>query len=250
MRYLPLILGALLILVVSCTPPTTLEKPTVTTAAIENGAKLRLTWTAVSGATGYNVYLDGTKTPVASGVYSYDVAASTKKIDVAATDGTSESDKWTLSTEVVKTSSFVVYTRADAGQPNHAFYFNSTGTAIPIPLDRASDIDFVVDTTGAGPELRSPDSYTPVYNAKDNSSAPSSVTVFDDLVEAAAPGVYNTVRALSANAVLSIWIDPTNNGWSVDDHFGKLKIESISGTAVTFTAGYQLVGGLRWVISK
>jgi len=250
MRYIPVLLGALLILVVSCTPPTTLEKPTVTAAAIDNGGQLRLTWTSVSGATGYNVYLDGTKHTVASGVYSYDAVTATKVIDVTATDGSNESDKWTLNTLVEKTSSFVVYSRADVGQSNHAFYFNSTGTAIPIPLDQASLIDFIADTTGGGIELRSPDAYSPVYNSKDNSTAASTVTVFDELTQAAAPGNYLTARAISSNAVYSFWIDPSNNGWSTDDNFGKLKIETISGTAVTMTAGYQKVTGLRWTISN
>lgn len=250
MRYLPVILGALLILVVSCTPPTTLTTPSVTAAAIDNGSSLRLTWTAVTGATGYNVYLDGTKNAVASGSYSYDVTTPTKLIEVTATDGSSESDKWSLNTLVEQTDNFVVYSRADVGQPNHAFYFNSTGTALPIPLDQASDIDFVVDTTGVDIELRSPDSYSPVYNAKDNSTAASTVTTFHDLNLAAAPGNYNTVRVITSNSVSSFWIDPTNNGWTVDDHFGKLKVEGISGTAVTMTSGYQKTGGLRWVISQ
>lgn len=250
MRYLPVILGALLILVVSCTPTTTLEKPSVTYAAIDNGASIRLSWTAVSGATGYNVYLDGTKNAVTSGSYTYDVTTPSEKIEVSATAGSDESDKWSLSTLVEQTASFIVYSTKDVGQPNHAFYFNSTGTALPIPLDQAANIDFVADTTGIDIELRSPDSYSPVYNAKDNSTANSTVTNFADLKVAAAPGNYNTVRTISNNAVYSFWIDPVNNGWDVTDHFGKLKIEGISGTAVTMTSGYQVVGGLRWVISN
>jgi len=253
MRYLPVILGALLVLVVSCTPPTTLEKPSVTTAAIENGAKLRLTWTAVSGATGYNVYLDGAKTAVASGSYSFDVPQPTKLIEVSATASSEESDKWSLNTMIVKTASFIVYSMGDAGQQNKAFFFNSTGTAIPIPLSQVSDIDFIADTTGASIELRAPTAYTPHYNEKDNATAAAVGTmVFDDYKTAEAPGsgVYLTARTITTNALYSFWIDPNGSGWTVDDHFGKLKIESISGTAVTMTAGYQMVGGLRWLISN
>jgi len=57
-------------------------------------------------------------------------------------------------------------------------------------------------------------------------------------------------RFAPVNAVYSLWIDPTNNGSSLDDHFGKAKIESIQNHRVVMTLGYQLIGGLRWLISQ
>ncbi|MEO0109003.1 MAG: hypothetical protein ABIK62_07545 [candidate division WOR-3 bacterium] len=252
MRYIIPVLGALLILVISCEPPVSLTKPTVTAQPISAGDTLRLTWTAVNGATGYNIYLDGVKHQVQAGTYSYDVPGPVKKIEVSAYDASEESDKWELVTTIEKTANIIVYTTADVGNPNHAFYFNASGTAVAIPLSQATDIDFVLDTSGtaANIEIRSPSSYTPKYNNKDNATATATTTDFDALKDAPAPGVYNTVRQISANALYSLWIDPTGDGWSVDDHFGKLKIENISGTAVTMTAGYQKTGGLRWLISQ
>ena len=251
MKYHSAILGALLLLVISCNKPVTLDPPTVSYTPIDDGTKLQLTWLAVSNATGYYVYVDGVKTEFASGTYSFAVTGPAKLIQVSAIAAGSEGDKWSLTTAVKKTANVTVYTRADAQQINHAFYLDTTGTAVAIPLSRPSDIDFVLDTnqTATVLELRSPDSYDPKYNAKSNSSADASGTSIDDLTIAPAAGVYNTIRTIVLNGVYSLWLDPGANGWSADDHYAKIKVEGISGTAVTFTVGYQKIPGLRWLMS-
>lgn len=250
MRYLPAVVGTLLILAVSCVPITTLTTPVVVATPLSGGDTMRLTWTAVVGATGYYVYLDGTKNTVTSGSYSYDITAPTKTIQVSAYDASSESDKWELTTPIVKTSTFVVYTMADAGQTNHAFYFTTDGAAVPIPLSQAANIDYVMDTTGSNVEMRSPNSYDPVYNNKKNMAVAATGTDFDQFKDALAPGNYSTVTQIQGSGLYSLFLDITGNGWSTDDHFGKLKVQSISGTAVTLDAGYQKIGGLRWLISQ
>lgn len=244
MRYLLPFLAATLLLIVACTPPT-LETPTVTATAIENGAKLRLTWTAITNASGYNVYLDGTKNSITT--TSYDVTTPTKLIEVSAYSGSEESDKWSLNTGVVKTTSVSVDNKAGTGT-NKAFYFNASGTAIAIPLTQTTDIDFVLDTAGINTELRGPTSYDPDINSKDNASAQATSTDFDayNLAEATG-GSYNTVRTLSNGGLYSLWIDPNGNGWTTDDRFAKMKVENISGNTLTLTFGYQKVGGLRWL---
>jgi hypothetical protein len=251
MKYHFAILGALLLLVISCNKPVTLDPPTVSYTPIDDGTKLQLTWLAVSNATGYYVYVDGVKTEFASGTYSFAVTGPAKLIQVSAIAAGSEGDKWSLTTAVKKTANVTVYTRADAQQINHAFYLDTTGTAVAIPLSRPSDIDFVLDTnqTATVLELRSPDSYDPKYNAKSNSSADASGTSIDDLTIAPAAGVYNTIRTIVLTGVYSLWLDPGANGWSADDHYAKIKVEGISGTAVTFTVGYQKIPGLRWLMS-
>jgi hypothetical protein len=251
-KYLPAILGTLLLLVISCTSPVTLLTPTVNYAPINDGANLHLTWLAVTNATAYNVYVDGVKTEIASGTYSFDVAGPARLIQVSAIATSSESDKWSLTTAVQKTANVTVYTRDDVQQINHAFYFDTTGKAVAIPLSRPSDIDFVLDTsqTITNIELRSPNSYTPKYNTKSNSSAIASGTNIDDLRIAPAAGVYSAVRSISLDSIYSLWLDPGANGWSADDHFAKIKVEGISGTAVTFTVDYQKIPGLRWLISN
>ena len=249
--YLPAILGTLLLLVISCTSPVTLLTPTVSYTPVNDGANLHLTWLAVTNATAYNVYVDGVKTEVTSGTYSFDVTGPAKLIQVSAIAAGSEGDKWSLTTTVQKTANVTVYTKADAQQINHAFYFDTTGTAVAIPLSRPSDIDFVLDSnqTIASLELRSPDAYDPKYNTKDNSSAVASETNIDDLMIAPAAGAYDTVRTIVLDGIYSLWLDPGANGWSADDHVAKIKVEGVSGTAVTFTVEYQKIPGLRWLMS-
>ncbi len=251
-KYLPAMLTALLLLVISCTQPVTLDPPTVSYTPIDDGTRLQLTWLAVTNATAYNVYVDGVKTEIASGTYSYDVTGPARLIQVSAIAASGEGDKWSLTTAVQKTMGVTVYTRADVQQTNHAFYFDTTGTAVAIPLSRPSDIDFVLDTsqTVTSLELRSPDSYDPKYNTKSNSSAAASETKLDDLKIAPAPGVYSAVLGISLDGIYSLWLDPGANGWSADDHVAKTKVEGISGTAVTFTIEYQKIPGLRWLVSN
>lgn len=244
MRYLLPVVAAALIAVVSCTPPA--DVPVVTATAIGDGGTLRLQWAAITGATGYNVYLDGVKTAVTG--TSYDVTTPAAVIEVSATSAGGESDKSDpVNTEIVKTASLTVDNMGGTGDP--AFYFNTSGTALAIPLTQAANIDFVLDTTGIETELRSPDSYDPVYNAKDNASAQATTTDFDTYDIAEAAGQYNTVRVLSSGALYSLWIDLTNDGWSTDDHFAKMKYEGLAGNTLTLTFGYQLIGGLRWLLN-
>ena len=252
MKYLPAILGALLLLVISCKQPVALVTPEVSYTAVDSGATLHLTWLMVTNATGVHIYVDGVKHVVLSGTYSFDVTGPAKLVQVSAVAASSEGDKWSLTTAVKKTANVTVYTTADPQQINHAFYFDTAGTAVAIPLARPTDIDFTLDTsqTVSNVVLRSPDSYTPKYNDKANSSADASATNFDVLKIAPAPGVYSATRTISVDSVYSLWLDPSANGWSDDDHVGKIKFESISGTAVTFTVGYQKIPGLRWLMSN
>lgn len=250
-KYLTAILGALL-LVVSCNKPAALDAPTVSYAPFDDGTKLRLTWLAVTNATEYRVYVDGVESTLVSGTYSFDVTGPARLIQVSAVAVSTEGAKWSLTTAVQKTTGLTVYTPTDPQQINHAFYFDTTGATVAIPLSRPSDIDFALDTilSVTGIELRSPDSCNPQYNSKSNSAVHAGVANFADLEIAPAPGVYSKVRTVFPDSVYALWLDPGANGWSADDHVAKIKVEGISGTAVTFTVGYQKIHGLRWLMSN
>jgi hypothetical protein len=253
MKYQFATLGALLLLVISCSQPVSLVMPTVSYTPVSEGATLRLTWTMVEHATGYTVYIDGVPHSIISGVYTYDVTAPAKLVQVSAVAKSSESDKWSLTTTVKRTSNVAVYSMADSQQINNAFYFDATGAAIAIPLTQASDVDFILDTTQTlgAIQLRSPNTYAPVYNTKNNSSAAASGTNLDDLTIAPTPGTtYSVARTISENSVYSLWLDPSNDGWSAEDHFAKIKVAALSGTSVTLTTDYQMVPGLRWLLSE
>jgi hypothetical protein len=256
MRYLIPILGVLLILVVSCSPPVTPGVPAVTKTVLGNGDTLELTWTAVTSASGYYVYLDGNKNTTTA--LTYLVIDPAKSIEVSAYNGSEESDKWTLSTAVTVTPTVTVYADSGSSSTDNAFGFITTsGTCLALDITNSANdalIDFVVENAGLSDiEFWSPDQYSPVYNSKDNSTAPSTASSFDNLTKAAEIGqqLYDTKFAgVSINGIYSVWIDPDPAVFGAGDHFGKVDVSAISGEQLTIEAGYQLIGALRWLISQ
>jgi hypothetical protein len=252
MKYPVAILGGLLIFAVSCS---SLYQPVVSYDALPGGDTLRLTWGPVPGAAGYYVYLDSmTRDTVTSGDSFY-VASPTRLIQVSAFDDSGhETTRWALNTLVTKTDSIIVYTTADAADTLHAFYFDSSGVAWPVPLDSGAGIDFVLDTAADTVQIRSPNTYAPPYNTMNDATVQASTHNFDSLQVAPAPGAYNTTTTIGPGVLYAGWLNPTNASWSSDDHFVKLQVVSISpfnsGEAVTITTGYQLIGGLRWLLSR
>jgi len=255
MKYILPLIAAVLVLFVACQPPVTPGTPAGAIAVQGTGDTLLLSWPQVTDAQGYYVYLDGVKITITA--LSYLVTTPVKKIEVSSYNGSEESEKWSKSTVVKKTPSLTAYGIGDPTSTVNAFGFTTTdGTCIAVDLASSANwpnADFILEDRAPDPmSFWSPDAYGPPgpYNTKDNASAPSTVTDFDALTVAPGSGVYNTKSPISENAVYSIWIDPTNNGWSTDDHFGKVKVVSIQGHMVVMTAGYQLIGGLRWIISE
>jgi hypothetical protein len=160
----------------------------------------------------------------------------------------------------VETANVTVYGNSDPA-PDHpsGIGFTSSGTCIPLALsDPANhpDIDFYFDDTNFMQlTIVSPGDHLPnPYNTEENTTAASG-TDYDALEIAADLGNYNTQRTMSQGAVLSYWIDPDANGWGdTNDYFGKMKIESITGGAAPYTAvitcAYQMIPGLRWVVTQ
>jgi hypothetical protein len=257
MKYLIPILGALLILVVSCSPTLTPGTPAVTKTVLGNGDTLQLAWPTVTNASGYYVYLDGTKYTTTS--LTYLVIDPVKLIKVTAYNGSLESDPWSLTTSVVVTPSVIVYTLSDSTHNDKAFGFNTTsGTCLALDVTNSSnypDFDFLVEDRGLSDiEFWSPHLYDdppPPYNTKENSTAASAAATFDNLTKAVAIGqqLYDTKFAIAQNGIYSVWIDPDPSSFGANDRFGKVSIEAISGTQVTLKAGYQLIGALRWLMS-
>ena len=262
MKYLIPILGVLLILVVSCSPTVTPNTPVVTKIVLGSGEAgsgdtLELSWGAVTSAQGYYVYLDGNKNTTTE--LTYYVVDPTKSIEVSAYNGSEESDKWTLSTAVAVTPTVTVYADSGSSSNDDAFGFNtSSGTCLALDITNSANypsIDFVVENDGLSDiEFWSPDQYAPTpYNTKDNSVASSTASSFDNLTKAADIGqqLYDTKFAgVSVNGIYSVWIQPVSGTFGSDNHFGKVFVNAISGTQLTLETGYQLIGGLTWLISQ
>jgi len=253
MRYLLPVLGALLVLIVACQPVVTLDKPKVSWAVKDQGGTLELSWDAVTDADGYKVYFDGSTTADTTLTTTKLAITSAKKtIKVEAYSG-SETNDSTLNVTGLVTSTVTVHGISVPGVDN-AFGFNTTtGIGAPVDLGNAPlAADFIMEDRAPDPmSFWSPTSYNPAYNSKDNAAAlASGITDFNALRDCPTPGNYNTKTAISANAVYSLWIDVTGDGYSTDDHFAKAQVTSVSGAAVTLKVAYQKIAGLRWVATE
>lgn len=254
MKWLLLLTGivAVVALMAGCGGPGPASAPSVEYVAIQEGARLRLSWSAVEDAEGYKIYVDGVEVADITAL-SYDVAGPAKRVGVSAYGSGEETNQWTLDVSPEVTENLVVYGRSDP-DPNHpsGFGFATDGTAVAYALSDTTNwprLDFFLEDVAPTPlSLWSPHHRN--YNTKENASLEATTTDFDAL-DIADSGVYGTQTVLSENAVYSLWVDPNANGWdATDDHFGKVKIVAISGVQVTMRVAYQnQVNGLRWVMT-
>lgn len=242
--------AALLLIGTGCDTIVTLEKPSVTYEAINSGAELRLTWTAVTDAKEYEIKTDDSVfTTTAS---PFDVKSPTTSIEVRAVNGSDKSDPFTLDCAVEVTSSITVYGKSDV-DPAHpsGIGFNTDGTAIPVSLtNQASQVDFVMDDVSfpGSMYLFGPTGYTPPVNTWGN-AAQAAGADFDAVTIAPGTGNYDLYLQIAQNATYAAWLDHNDDGLiDATDHFAKLKIESINGAVVTVKLAYQKVGGLRWLM--
>ena len=98
--------AALLFVGMGCDTVVTLDKPNVAYEAVNSGATLRLTWTAITDAKSYEITTDDSTYTTTS--TSFDVTTPTGTIDVRAVNGNDQSDPAVIDCKVVETSSLVL----------------------------------------------------------------------------------------------------------------------------------------------
>jgi hypothetical protein len=248
-------IAAVLILIgAGCTSTVTLDKPNVTTEAVNTGATLRLTWTAITDAKSYEITTDDSTYTTTS--TSFDVTTPTGTIDVRAVNGNDKSDPATIDCKVVETSSLVLYGTSDAsGNDPSGVAFTTSGTASALSLDDANKaaIDFVCDDVNITPVgfVNAGDRGWS-QNNKVNTLMDAGTTDYDAFIFAAGTG-YISQLGVAANGVYALWLS-SSQSWTASDHFAKAKIitvEQPSGTyyKVTLRVAYQKIGGLRWLVN-
>jgi hypothetical protein len=247
---------ALLLIGAGCDTVVTLEKPTVSAAALDtdNGGTLRLTWTAVTDAKSYEITTDDSVYTTTS--TSFDVSTPSATIEVRAVNGSDKSDPATIDCKVVETSSLVLYGISDpSGDDPSGLVFAGGGAASAMSLVDANkpSIDFVCDDQNADVlpvGLINAGDYNWASNAKINTVMDAGTTDYAAFTEAASTG-YSSKLAIANNGVYALWLS-TSLTWSVNDHFCKVKIISVEQPSstyykVTLTVAYQKMGGLRWL---
>ncbi len=252
MKYLVPILGAIGLLIVSCQPIVTLEKPNVAATPTDDGGKLSLSWNAITDADGYYIYLDGVKYDSTTST-NYVVSTPAQIVEVSAYAGDEESDKWKGDyTPVV--NSVTVYGLSDPSPEHPSGLQLKDAGAIALSLEEANkpNIDYVFDDKAYAPAmyLINAGDYEGWPNTKGNASADAQTTDFDAVDIAPAPGVYNTQTEIATNGVYYLWLDRDNNQKTEGDNFGKLQVLSISDHKVEIKVAYQKFAGLRWVKTK
>ena len=232
----------------------TLYKPNVS-YEVCNDSTLRLFWNAITNAEGYYIYADGNL------IYSttdntFDLIIPAAMVEVSAFAGSYEGEKTLVDCSPVVASNITVWGNSDPDTSHPSgFGFAGNGTAIAYAISNPAN-EYYIDY------YFNDHDYTPINilrwpNINEyNTSANSGLSNFDNLKIAEAPsGSYSTHSPLIEYMVYSLWIDPNANGWdSTYDHFGKMRVKSIIGSnapyTVTIKCAYQLIPGLRWVVTQ
>jgi hypothetical protein len=250
--------AALLFIGTGCDTLVTLDKPTVSAAALDSdkGGTLRLSWAAVTDAQSYEIKTDDSTWTTTNLVF--DVTTPTATIEVRAVNGNDKSDPATIDCKVVETSSFVLYGITDpSGDDPSGLSFASDGSATALSLSDANkpSIDFVCDDQQSSVlpvGLINAGDYSWPSNTKVNTLMDAGVTDYDALTLAASSG-YTTQLATASNGVYALWLS-ASTVWTTSDHFCKIKIISVEQPSstyykVTLKAAYQKIGGLRWLVN-
>lgn len=236
---------------------TILEVPDVDFEVHNEGQMVRFAWYDIENADFYRIFADDVVVDTAYGPV-YDAWIQAKKYGVTAFSVLyGESDPGEVDLKPVTTNNVEVWGDTDPDTSHHSGYgFNTLGVAITYSLSDTSNwpyIDHWISSYISPMLFASPDiwiGYSGPFNNERNYTANSGSTIFDDLDMALPPGSYWNYTDIIEGSVYFLWIDPTANGWDNNtDHFAKIKVVAVSGLKVTMKIAYQVVPGLRWLVT-
>jgi hypothetical protein len=248
------IVFAVILMLVGCGDDVVLDAPDVDYTVTDEGATLSLSWVLIADADGYYIYADGAVIDTVT-TNAYNATIPAAEYSVSAYAGDDVSGLTDIDCEPVVTLTMDIYGLSDPDTLHPSgLSFTSSGSATAISVQSANypDLDYIFDDLNyATLTLASPNAYTPTYNSEKNMSVEAAgITDFDALDIADAPGNYSTVTTLAGNAVYSFFMDQDDDTWDTDsDYFGKIKIESITGTHAVISVAYQPITGLRWCVT-
>jgi hypothetical protein len=221
----------------------TLETPVVTAEAVNDGGTLRLTWTAVEGATSYEIKAgDSVYTTTST---SFDVAVPVAEIEVRSAKDSDKSDSAaTISCGIVEGKA-EFYDFRDIANPN-GFGFDDNGGVVVCTLNTAGQtgLDFYADSSHAQMSLVVAKMHANglADQLKAASGSYDAITIADPL------GTYTgTKLAVMVDSAYYLRMS-ADTMWTAADNFAKARIDSIVGSKVSLTTGYQKIPGLRWLV--
>jgi hypothetical protein len=197
----------------------------------------------------YVIYAEGVRIGTTKDNFFY-VFNPCVEVEVRAVWDGVESGGVVLDLAATETPTLEVFSMDDP-DPNHpsGFGFRPTGSVIAYSLSAGTDNDKIDYFIASGLKITSPSERVPAINDKRNTT---SIETGDyDNLKVVSPcdnGLYVTSRELENGSLYGLWIDPSADGYSTDDHFAKALVTGIDGYKVTLRLSYQSVGGLRWVV--
>jgi len=211
-KLIPLFAALSLFIMIGCEGGLVPPSPNVTAQALvdeeNDGEVLRLTWTAVTEADGYKIYVDGEEVADITET-SYDINTPCKIIEVTAYNSAGESDPATIDLTPVK-SEGEVYNRSVPELENPSgFGFNTDGEVVTYAIGNEENypyIDFYIDDVAfTSPTLVSPwDDNSVVENDKGNAVAEGSET--ENVAPATGVGKYESRMELAEGGVYWLWL--------------------------------------------
>jgi hypothetical protein len=249
---------AVILVMVGCDGEVTLDTPDVSYTVDDQGATLVLDWIEIADADGYYIIADGDiiDTLDDPGTITYDATIPAAVYEVQAYAGEDVSGTDEIDCAPVVTEDLDIYFLSDPDTLHPSgLSFTSSGSATAISVQAANytDLDYLFDDRAplATTTLMSPNAYSPVYNSEKNMGVlEQGITDFSEITIAAAPGNYSTQTDISGNAYYSFYMDQDDDNWDTDsDYFGKIYVQSITGTHAIITVAYQPITGLRWCVT-
>ena len=220
-----------------------LDAPYVTTAAVNYGGTLRLTWATVTDAKLYEITTDDSVYTTAD--TTFDVSIPTVAIKVRAVSGSTKSDSTAFDLSVVE-GTVEFFGDLNVAHAN-GFGFTDKGEVVACSLIHPSttEMDFYADNAGGVMRLlRAVVNQRAMGNAvKAASGSYEGATLADPL------GTYSSTLAILADSTYYLRISPDTTGtWSTGENYAKARVDSIVGAKVSLTTGYQKIPGLRWLV--
>ncbi|MCH7761652.1 hypothetical protein IIA15_09705 [candidate division TA06 bacterium] len=227
--------------------------PTITDSdAVALGALIRLIWSAVTDATEYRVYSDGTLVESTTNTQAdIDSTNVSSIVGVSALGEGGESGQAQEDLSLTETTSLDVWSIQDPDSTHPSFVrFNSDGSAVAVPCSQSNTAHFFIGGVAGSLQFRSIQNMTNPCNDNTNVDPFFNDTGGIDYAgsDFAPPSGYNDPQGITDQGVYYIWVDNAPFGtWETTDFYAKVKVTAVSGLMTTLQIGYQKEGGLRWL---
>jgi hypothetical protein len=224
-----------------------LEAPYVTTAAVNDGGTLRLTWATVTDAKSYEITTDDSVYTTTD--TTFDVSTPTVAIKVRAVSGSTKSDSTAFDLSVVE-GTVEFFGDLDATHAN-GFGFGDKGGVVACSLiyPSTAETDFYADTLKFHGEMRLISGKGVNQSRRGNAMKAASGS-YDGAMMADPLGTYSdSSLAIMVDSTYYLRMSTDTSGtWSTGDNFAKARVDSIAGAKVAVTTAYQKIPGLRWLV--